>query len=70
MTIGGLLSLTPIFKAVGGKQPHHNHGRRRQKWPPIAAHELQFWEHTRWIDGKQCPKQADIFFCNEGVYRP
>jgi hypothetical protein len=63
MTFGGLLSLTPIFKAVGGKQPHHNHGRRHQKWPPIAAHhELQFWEHTRRIDVEQCPEQADVFF--------
>jgi hypothetical protein len=62
MTFGGLLSLTPIFKDVRGKQPHHNHGRRRQKWPPIAAHELQFWEHTRRIDGERCPKQAYIFF--------
>ncbi len=37
-----------------------------KKWPPIAAHELQFWEHTRWIDGEQCPEQADIFFLQWG----
>ena len=59
MAFGGLLSLTLIFKPVGGKQLHHNHGRRRQKWPPIiAAHELQFREHTHRIDGEGCPKQA------------
>ncbi len=42
MTFGGLLSLTQIFKPVGGQQPHYNHERRHQKLPPIAAHELQF----------------------------
>jgi hypothetical protein len=62
MTFGGLLSLTLIFKAVGGKQRHHNHGRRRQKWHPVATHALQFWEHIRQIDREQCPEQADIYF--------
>jgi hypothetical protein len=61
MTFGSLLSLTLIFKAVEQKQPHHNHGRRRQKWPPIAAHELQFWEHTCRINREQYLEQADIF---------
>jgi hypothetical protein len=71
MKFGGLLSLTPIFKPVGGKQPHHNHARRRQKWPPIAAHELQFWEHTRRIDRRQWSEQANMLFsCNEPVYGP
>ncbi len=51
MTFGGLLSLTPIFKPVGGKQPHHNHGCRRQKWPPIAAHELHFGSIRIWLIG-------------------
>jgi hypothetical protein len=71
MTFGGLLSLTPIFKPVGGKQLHHNHGRRHQKWPPIAAHKLQFREHMRWIDRRQWFEQANmIFSCNEPVFGP
>ncbi len=70
MIFGNLLSLTPIFKHVRGKQPHHNHGRRRQKWPPIAAHELKCQAHTRQITGEQCPDQADFFSCNKGVYCP
>ncbi len=70
MTFGGLLSQTPILKAVGWKQLHHNHGRHRQKWPPIAAHELQFWEHTCWIKGERCPEQADIFFLQWGGLLP
>jgi hypothetical protein len=62
MTFGSLLFLTPIFKAVGGKQPHHNYGRRRQKWPSITAHELQFWEHTRRIDRGTMPRASGYFF--------
>ncbi len=42
--------------------PPHHHGRHRQKWPPIAAHKLQCQSHTCWINSKQCPTQADIFF--------
>jgi hypothetical protein len=41
-----------------------------KKWPPITAHELQFWEHTRRINGDQCPKQADIFFLQWGGLSP
>jgi hypothetical protein len=71
MTFGGLLSLTPIFKPVGGKQPHHNHGCHSQKWFHIAVHELQFWEHTRRIDRGQWSKQASMLFSyNEPVYGP
>jgi hypothetical protein len=70
MAFGNLLSLTLIFKPVRGEQPHHNHGRRHQKWPPIAAHELQFWEHTRRSNGERCPKQADVFFLQWGGLSP
>ncbi len=71
MIFGGLLSLTLIFKLVRGKQPHHNHGHRYQKWPPIAAHELQFWEHVHRIDRRRWSEQANMLFsCNGPVYGP
>ncbi len=70
MTFGGLLSPTPIFKPVGWQQPYHSHGRCCQKWPPIAAHELQFWDHACQIDGEWCPEREDIFFLQWGGLLP
>jgi hypothetical protein len=61
MTFGSLLSLTLIFKPVGGKQLHHNHGRRRQKWLPIASRELQFWEHMVGSIGDDGPSKQICF---------
>ena len=62
MTFGSLLFLTPIFKAVGGKQPHHNYGCRRQKWPPIAAHELQILGAYSSYQRGTMPRASGYFF--------
>jgi hypothetical protein len=61
MTFGGLLFLTQIFKPVRGKQLHHIHGRRRQKRPPIAAHELQFWSIRVGLIGDYGPSKQIYF---------
>jgi hypothetical protein len=39
-----------------------NHGRHQQKWPLSAPHEALRSAPTRWMDGQQPPKQADIFW--------
>jgi hypothetical protein len=68
MLFGDLLSLTPIFKAVGGKQLHHNHGRRRQKLSPHMT--SNFGRIPVGLTGNDAPSKRIFFSCNEGVYHP
>jgi hypothetical protein len=50
---------------------HHNHGRRRWKWLPSAAHEALHSTLTCQMDGWQPPRQAGIILgCVEVVYGP
>ncbi len=49
----------------------HNHGHRRQKWPPSTPHEVLRSAPTLLMDGQQPPKIADVIFWGvEGVYAP
>ncbi len=49
---------------------HHNHGRRRQKWPPITPHETLCSAPTLLMDGRQPPKIVDVVFWGLRVCTP
>jgi hypothetical protein len=56
---------------ANGKQHPHHHGRRHQKWPPSATQKAKNPATTRLINGRRCPKQANMLFLgNEPVYSP
>jgi hypothetical protein len=44
-----------------------DHGRRWQKWPPIAPHETFRSASMRRMDGRQPLEQADVIFGAVGV---
>ncbi len=49
----------------------HNHGRRRQKWPPSTPHEALRSAPMLLMDGRQPPKIEDVVLGRvEGVYAP
>ncbi len=49
----------------------HNHGRRRQKWPPSTPHEALRSAPRLLMDGRQPPEIVDVVFWGvEGVYAP
>jgi hypothetical protein len=56
--------------ANGQQHPHH-HGRCHQKWPPSATLKAKKTATMHLIDGRRCPKQANMLFSgNEPVSSP
>jgi hypothetical protein len=71
MTFGGLLSLTPIFKAVLEENNRITTMATAIKNGPLLLHmSSNFGSILVGLTGNDAPSKRIFFSCNEGVYRP
>ena len=71
MTFGGLLSLTPIFKAVSEENNRiTTMAAAAKNGPPLPHMSLNFGSILIGSTGNDAPSKQIFFSCNEGVYHP
>ncbi len=71
MTFGGLLSLTPIFKAVSEENNRITNMAAAAKHGPLSPHmSSNFGSILVGLTGNNALSKRRFFSCNEGVYCP
>jgi hypothetical protein len=71
MTFGGLLSLTPIFKAVlEGNNRITTMAAAAKNGPLLPQMSTNFGSILVGLTGNKAPSKQIFFSCNEGVYCP